>query len=287
MNETTWKIDYDALDRKLRNVFPIPKILEKIMRIMNDPKANAAMLEKAFEFEPSFSMRILSLANSAYYGCPAKVTNIRTAITLLGFNLLKSLVIHASINELFRVESDIPGFSGSDLWKHSVGVGVGARMISRRLRLGEAEDYFTVGLLHDMGLLIEYQFYREAFAALLAKLREQGDGDICRCERDVLGTDHSALAERLFAKWNLPEKIVKPVRYHHAPLTAPEPQQAMASVVYLANWIARRNAFGFTYPGSEKVDLQVLALLKLEPVDLDVLCEDFKLEAEEISGLLE
>jgi len=283
--ENKVKVDVEELNRKLQGVFPMPQILSKILKVVNDPKANVALLERTFEYEPSISLRILSLANSAYYGRASKVTNIRAAITLLGFNLVKSLAIQAGLNEQFRLAADTSLFSGGDLWKHSVGVGVCARMISRRLRLGDAEDYFTLGLLHDMGLLIEFQFYREAFLDILGRV-QAGQGELYDIEREILGVDHAALAEMMFVKWNLPAKLSCAVRYHHRPLEAPEDAQIPAGVVCAANAIVRRSQFGFSYSTGE-LDPAVLARLRLEPVDLDVLQEDFGPEAEEAAQLLE
>lgn len=286
MTQAGMKVDFEDLNRKLQQVFPVPKVLDKIMRTLSDPKAGAAAVEKILELEPSFSMRLLSLANSAYYGRSAKVANVRAAITLLGFSLIKSMIIQVGVNEHYRFETGLPGFSGAELWKHSVGVAAGARMISRRLNLGEAEDYYTLGLLHDIGLIIEYQFFREAFTLILERLAARGS-DLPGIEREIIGTDHAALSGTLFAKWNLPEKIVRAVCYHHAPLTAPEGSRTAAAVVGLANWIVQRNRFGFTEPGIGALEPAVAAHLKLEPVDVDVLLEDFTLEAEAVEQLLE
>jgi len=133
-------IDINDLSRKLHNVFPMPQILAKILAVVNDPQASISALEQVFKYEPSFTLKILTLANSAYYGSPGKITNIRAAITLLGFNMIKILPIHATVNEMFHFGTNTPIFSGYELWKHSVGVGVCAKMIARRLRLGKIDS---------------------------------------------------------------------------------------------------------------------------------------------------
>jgi len=283
---TPTPLNINELNRKLQNVYPMPQILSKILMIVNDPQANITSLEHVFKYEPSFTLKILTLANSAYYGSPGKVTNIRVAITLLGFNMIKSLAIHASVNEMFHFGTNTPLFSGYDLWKHSVGVGISAKMIARRLRLGNADDLFTLGILHDVGLIIEYQFYREAFLSVLSRLQNEHT-EIIEAERAVLGTDHAALTRLLFEKWNIPEALKQVLLHHHRPLEVSEPNRRSACAVALADWLTKKKQFGFHHPIPESMDPEVLALLGVQPLDVEVLMEDFDQEVLEASMLLE
>ncbi len=280
------KIDLEALNQRLQHVFPMPQILSKIMKTINDPNASAASIEQVFKYEPSFTLKILSLANSAYYGSPGKITNIRTAITLLGFNLIKSIAIHASVNELFHTGAGTSLFSGVDLWKHSVGVAVCAKMIARRCHLGNAEDFFTLGILHDVGLIIEYQFYRNEFIAILKHLQEE-QRRLVEVEEEVLGVNHTALTKMLCDKWYMPESMSIGLAYHHHPLEAPEHLQVYATAIYVSNILVHEKQFGFTYPGSEKMDPPVLEVLGMNMVDYSVLLEDFDQEINELSILLD
>lgn len=280
------KISIEELSKKIQNVFPMPQILAKILKTINDPHASAASVEQVFKYEPSFTLKILTLANSAYYGSPGKVTNIRAAITLLGFNLVKGIAIHASVNEFFNFGTTNAIFSGYELWKHSVGVGVCSKMFSRRLKLGNAEDFFTMGILHDVGLIIEYQFYREGFLAVMTRLQEKGE-NICAIEKEVLGIDHAALTEVLCQKWNIPREISLALRHHHDPLQAPSEARRMACALYAANIIVKNSRYGFHYPSAEEVGPEHLELLGIDPLDLEVLGEDFDQEAMELTMFLD
>jgi len=280
------KIDVEALSEKLQNVFPMPQILAKIMKAVNDPNASASSIEQVFKYEPSFTLKILGLANSAYYGSSGKITNIRTAITLLGFNLIKSLAIHASVNELFQGGSNNSLFSGVDLWKHSVGVGVCAKMIARRQRLGNAEDYFTMGILHDVGLIIEFQFYREDFNKLIGRIQD-ADKSIIDIEEELLGTNHGTLTKLLCEKWQLPKEMSGALAYHHDPLGAPEDMRKIAAAIYLSNTIVHEKQLGFVYPTTETVTVEILGLLGIEDVDYEILLEDFDQEILELAKMFD
>ncbi|NTV52122.1 MAG: HDOD domain-containing protein [Candidatus Firestonebacteria bacterium] len=276
------KIEWEDLNRKMEKMFPMPQIMAKILQEVNNPNASAASLEKILKNDPSFTLKILALANSSYYGVAAKVANIRAAITLLGLNMVKSIALHASVSDLFRVTANSFGFSGTELWKHSVGVGVCVKMVSRRLHLGNAEDYFTLGLLHDVGLLIEHQFFPEAADAVLKRLT-LGPAKLTDVERELLGTDHEVLSALLCRKWSLPESVCTVVKFHHHPAEAPEALRRTTAAVYLANTIVQQAGYGFHYRSGENITGEVLKVLGIEDVDAQVMQEDFHREAAEIS----
>ncbi|MCD4813493.1 HDOD domain-containing protein [bacterium] len=280
------KMKIEELTDKLQNVFPMPQILAKILKTINDPGASSASVELVFKYEPSFTLKLLTLANSAYYGSPGKITNIRAAITLLGFNLVKSIAVHASVNEFFNFGSNNSIFSGYDLWKHSVGVGVCAKMISRRLHLGNAEDFFTLGILHDVGLIIEYQFYRDEFVAILSKL-QNGWHEIVELEQEFLGVDHTLLAKMICDKWQMPESLGEIIVHHHQPLHAPEGLQKHACAMYVANHIVKKCRYGFYYGKPEPFVPGILERLEMEAVDVEVLQEDFEQEINELAMFFE
>lgn len=283
---TSHPIRLEDVHAKVQSVFPLPQILAKIMQVVNDPNASAASLEQIFKYEPSFTLKILTLANSAYYGSPGRITNIRAAITLLGFNMIKSIAIHASVNEFFNFGANNSAFSGYELWKHSVGVGVCAKMISRRLKLGNAEDFFTLGILHDIGMIIEYQFYRELFFSVMDRVRKEAQ-PLRQVEQELLGVDHAALSQIICDKWTLPAGMGLTLRHHHDPLAAPSPVQASACALCLANEIVRTKRYGFYYPAPSGLVAGVSEVLNLGAEDLEVLAEDFDLEIQEMSRLLE
>ncbi len=232
------------LESKVQDIYPIPHLLEKIMRALNDPESTVEMVERIFKLEPSLTLKLLTLANSAYFGLPGKITNIRSAITLLGLNMIKSLTIHASVNEFFRFGTHIPGFSGHELWKHSVGVAVAGKYLALRYSLGHPDDFFTLGILHDIGLILEYQFCRMSFINIISKMYA-GNDKLPTLERNELGLDHAQLGRSMFAAWKLPAFYSETIAFHHDPLSAPESIQPQAIGLYLADLIVRKAGFGF------------------------------------------
>lgn len=278
------KIDLSDLERKLNKNFFLSGSLTQILGVVNNPRSSAGEIEQALKYDPGITLKILKLANSAYYRATKEVTNIRAAIVLLGVSIIKNLTLQAGLDGYFKTEEATGLFSGPGLWLHSMGVGVCAKMICRRLHLGNAEDFFTLGMLHDIGLLIEYKLYREPFLRVCERL-QKGQEELCHAEKEVFGVDHATLAKHLCEKWSMPAVLTQVVQFHHIPLEAPEDIRRTACALYAANQIVKKKTCGFRFPGSQDLAPEVLTLLGLEDIDVEVLGEDFEIEIKSLPGV--
>jgi HD-like signal output (HDOD) protein len=280
------KIDLQGLDKEIDAIFPMPQTMMKMLQALGDPNVSVFQVEQILKYDPTFSLKLLSLANSAYYGSPNKISNLHMAITVLGFNLIKSMAVQASMNHYFEKGVADSAFPAQPLWKHSMGVAVCAKLLARRTRLGMAEDFFTMGILHDMGLLLMAECYPQAMATMMSRPDAQ-QRDLVELEHDNFTGDHAQVIQLICDKWSLPKSMGSILSYHHSPLQAPEDLRRSAAAVYLADKIVMRAGFGFAYPRGEESDAPVLPLLGLEAVDLEVLLEDFQAEAEKLSAMPE
>jgi len=251
---------------KLNEIYPMPHILVKVFRAVSDPDSNYDQLEAIVKHDPAFTLKILSLANSAYYG-RSNITSIREAIGLLGTNTLKNLCINVCAHDLFSFGKIKYNFSGYELWKHSVGVGICARVIGDYLGCGKQVDFFTMGILHDIGLTLEYQLQQEVFMTFLNCLHDRSK-DLVALEEDVLGTNHATLSKMLCEQWLIPEEVGAAVGWHHAPLEAPEQVRFYACLLAVADRLVMERGFGFVPPYLAEVPDQVLQILQLDAAHL-------------------
>ena len=149
-------------------------------------------------------------------------------------------------------------------WKHALGTAIASREVARRLGVGNPEEIFTMGLLHDIGKVVLALFFEKDYAAVLTEVgvRNAPIGDI---EEELLGFHHAQVGAILSAKWDLPPRLVDVVLYHHAPLSS-EACQAEAAVVNLADMLCRAKNWGF--PGDPHIP--ALAEGTLELLSFDV-----------------
>ncbi len=236
----------------------LPGIITKLNALSENDRTSVQEMARLVSSDQVLSARILKLANSPSYGF-YRVSTISNAMILLGVNVVKSLALSSSIFEMMEKNS-------VGLWEHSLGAGVAANIISRRLKLPECEEISTAALLHDIGKVIIRLNFGDDYRHLLSLISEE-DISMLEAERKLLGTDHSEVGAWLAKSWFLPDKLTEPIFCHHDIAAAPS-QQVKAAVVHFADILIKASGFGFS--GDDLVPLiQPLAWERLgmsEPV---------------------
>lgn len=221
-----------------RTLPTLPGIVSKLNSLVENNKSSLHEMARLVSSDQVISARILRLANSPSYGF-YRVSTISNAMILLGVDVVKSLILSSSIFEI--MENSILG-----LWEHSLGAGVAANIIAKRLRLPECEEISTAALLHDIGKVIIRLKLEEEYENLLRNNEEKGTASDF-IERQNFGTDHAEVGGWLAQNWNLPEKLSVPIRYHHN-VDETEIHKTKASVVHMADVLI--NASGFSQEGN-------------------------------------
>ena len=176
---------------------------------------------------------ILRLVNSAFFSLPYEISDITQAISILGLNKIKMLVLYY---EIFN-NQDLPSskvINIQKLWEHSIATGKLAQAVYKEIfPLGKEEDSaYVAGLLHDIGYLTISQL--ENYDDLILQKTEEGL-PVYQAEYELFGISHAEVGAFILSVWNLPEQIIKAVGEHHNdPLD--ESESNLSSVVALANW---------------------------------------------------
>ncbi len=153
----------------------------------------------------------------------------------LGITTVRSLALSAQVYGSFA-PGRLRGFSPEGLWSHLMKCGDLARTIMRRERADfpDAEDAFTAGMLHDMGVLMLAESLPDEFTHALALAHEE-KMPLHEAEEKIFGATHSGLAAYLFGLWGLPARIVEAVAFHHSPQQSDVKQFSALTAVHVAN----------------------------------------------------
>jgi HD-like signal output (HDOD) protein len=182
----------------------------------------------------AMTAQVLKLANSAFFGLPRVLASAEEAVTYLGLETIKALVL--SINSFSQYEKAETGpLKIESLWNHSTEVASSAKHISKL----EGEDAraidqaFTAGMLHDIGKLVLAVNLPAEYAEAM-RLAQSGI-ELPLAEHSVLGATHADVGGYLIGLWGLPVPVVEAVALHHTPCRTTQPGFNPLTSVHAAN----------------------------------------------------
>lgn len=232
----------EQLVEKTVQLSSFPDVYHRIVRMLNDSKSSATKLAAVVSSDPGLSATLLKLVNSAFYGLPSRVSSITRAIALIGGKELSTLALGISVIRFFK---DIPPhlINMKNFWLHAVASGVFARIMAHRKVEFSEEEFFIGGLLHDIGRLVLFSAF-PATAAYTIEASQFKRLPLARVEQEIMGYNHAKVAGALLEKWNFPKNLREMIKYHHQPLTAPQP--VPPAIIYIADLIATALQFGYS-----------------------------------------
>lgn len=287
---TGTKVDPEQLRLDLEGIDTVqspPTILQEILAVIDDPRSGAKDIQATVERDISTSLKLLRLANSAYYGFSRQVKTIREAIVIIGLDGVKNVAMSLAVADSFsRGTAEEKLFYG-DLWVHSMATGTIASRLCDKVKGLPPSMAYCAGLIHDIGKVILYQYYGETYGRLVASAKEK-KMSLSYVERAVIGVDHATVGGWVSESWDLPDLVGQVLQEHHAiPRGALNPTQANICLLGLADSIAYDCNAG--HGGNYKplrTDDPVFAPLGVDPRFLQEVCTELKKELPKFKQLL-
>ncbi len=259
-----------------RDIPLLPTRMLEILRIANDPSVSLVQLERSIGHDQALAARVLTVANSSYYGCSRRIDSVRGAVALLGTRQIQNIAAALAIAPAFESEH------GPQLWMHAVAAALWTQKIIRVLGLPNIEFLFTSALMHDIGIVL---LLARAAARELACIETActSGASLADVERAQLGCDHGEIGARVCGAWHLPERVETLISGHHA---AVDPTDAPTAILALADHLAVQHGCpGFaTMISLPPSDAQLVAL-GITPATIDELGVHAEAIATEASGL--
>lgn len=208
-----------------------PALYDKLLTELQNVEPSIKVISDTISKDTAMTARVLQLVNSAFFGLADKVSNPQRAVSILGINTTKALVLGSHAFSEYEDLRNNP-FSLNNLWKHSMLVSSVARKIAQDLNLSqvEQEDSQVAGILHDIGILLELKI-----PGFFRRLRLQNGKRYVKAENEVIGTSHAEMGAYLLGIWGLPMQIVDVVMYHHSPARLLTSQANVLTSLHIAN----------------------------------------------------
>lgn len=226
-------ITLDSLLSRESELSSLPEIYIRISDLMDNENATSAQIGQVVETDPALSLRILKMVNSAFYGFRHEIDSITQAITILGRERLKQILIGSVLSGIFgKMENHL--FHMEEFWRHSVKTAILARYLCLQTDISqEADALFTAGLLHDIGRLIMAKMIPEQYK-LVQDSVDTEDGDLYHAEERILGFTHCDVGAGFIKKWGLPDLLASAAQSHHYPQSVTEYINE-TGLIYVAN----------------------------------------------------
>ncbi|MGD8564616.1 MAG: HDOD domain-containing protein [Desulfarculaceae bacterium] len=219
----------------LKNLPTLPGMIEQISRAVESKRFSAADIGKLISRDQVLTAKVLKLANSAFYGYSRKVGSLTQALVLLGFDVVKGLILTSSVFDLMKTRS-------LDLWKHSMGVATAAGILADQIEMKGMEEVSLAGLLHDLGKVVLRVHMPDDMDSVNELVEVEGLS-VRDAEVEVLGFNHTHVGLWLAESWKLPQNMTDAIRWHHQPENSRQ-EPLITAVVHFADILARGYGYG-------------------------------------------
>ncbi|RXZ38723.1 HDOD domain-containing protein [Oxalobacteraceae bacterium CAVE-383] len=211
----------------------IPKVLQKLIESFSDEDVSVNEIARQLAADPALSAKLLRLANSAYFHVSRTVGTVDDAVRMLGFVMVRNLVLGNGMVEAFP---RIPGIDLQQFWRYNLYTASASRWLAV-MADENGDTAFTLGIMHAIGQLQMHMGMRETMLALDNKMHIL-DAGRAELEKNALGFHYGEVSAALAKIWNFPPYLIDALRDVPAPLAAGKFSRP-AALVHLGAWRAR------------------------------------------------
>ncbi len=211
----------------------------KVSELLDDFNVSISKISKVIDTDPELTAKILRYCNSAQYGFARKVTNIKDAISIMGFKILKTIIFTIISRSSFSKPLQGYGLTECDLWKNSITCAVYARYIANLVNYDDPDQAYTAALLRDIGKIPLDELVKDNHRAIMELINRE-NLSFCDAEKRILKFNHSEISALLTEKWNFPQVLIDAIKYHHCPDKAEEDECEdidLVRIVHLSDFL--------------------------------------------------
>jgi CheY-like chemotaxis protein/HD-like signal output (HDOD) protein len=231
---------------------PLSPLALRILEVSHNEPASRQSLADAIATDTLLAPRLLQLASYAP-DVTGRIGNVREVINSLGVNSVQFLALGLSS---FPYEDESGGNHGAEengpltwgqLWQHSLACAIVAGRLAARAGLGNCQEIFAAGWLHDIGQVLLYRHWPSRFFEALAVAREK---NIPAAEAETLavGRNHLEIGALWAEAADLPPLMRTAIGQHHLSVDTIELHSDAGSraiaVLQLADWVCEAEELG-------------------------------------------
>jgi HD-like signal output (HDOD) protein len=177
----------------------LPEVALSVRQAVNSGNASDAEISRIIANDPGLAARLLQIVNSPLFRARTKVETLQNAVTRMGHNTIRTVVISLAMQQIFKPKLLVLDEHFHAIWKHSVNISAVSRALALRCGHLNKEEAMLAGLIHQIGKL-PILTLAEKFPEL-AQDREALD--------NLLTKLHPHIGKLIMSKWDMPDAISK------------------------------------------------------------------------------
>ncbi len=244
---------------RMENLPSVPSLYSEIVDKMHDPETTLETIGEIIAKDLGMTAKILKLVNSAFFGLRREISSPSEAVSYLGLDTIKSLVL--SMHAFSQFDTARTGiFSIAALWDHSMQTAAMAKRLAQ-LEVNDrklTDEAFVAGLLHDAGKTALAFNFPDAYDSVARQV--SAGAELLAVERDVFGATHADVGGYLLGLWGLPTPVVEAIALHHQPVLSAGTAFTPLTAVHVANVLVLEGK-----PAGSTLDRAYLDRLQLSP----------------------
>ncbi len=206
--------EQEILD-KIASGYSLPAlspVAMKLVRLASIENITIDDLSAVIEKDPSLTVRLLRLANSAFFRAGDPVTTIGQAITVTGLTRLRIMALSLSLRDTFPLGRVGP-LDYEEFWKASLYQALIAKSLAQRLRTCKPDEAFIGGLILEIGLLIFFDLLIKGKKEV-QRIHLQPLKPLLQWQTEEFGINHRQVGEAVLKYWGFPDNIIDCQRHH-------------------------------------------------------------------------
>jgi HD-like signal output (HDOD) protein len=208
------------LETKLKTCTTLPTLSAvalEVLRLCEAEQLDLRDMARVVGRDPALAIKVVRTANSPLFALRQNVVSIDQALSLLGANVVRTLVLSFSLVNELQDERQGPL---ARCWHRSVFASVIARCLCVGPRAAVKEEAFLAALLQDMGMMALARIWGSDYESLCG-LTDMSHEELQAAETAAFGCDHAEVGAWLLAHWGMPKSIVQLVAQSHQSEAAP------------------------------------------------------------------
>jgi HD-like signal output (HDOD) protein len=229
-------MDITELLKRIESGYTLPTLSPVALRLIelaSDENSSIDDMVKTIEKDPSLALRLLKLANSAFFASLQPCSTLRQAVIKIGFQRLRIMALSISLRDTFPMGKAGP-LDYEKFWRTSLYRAIIAKSIAEHLKKINPDEAFISALLMEIGLLIFFDLFIKGKDEDVMLEPEPLD-TLLTWEKEKYGLDHRQVGAVALKYWHFPESIITCQNVYEKPAIIEEELPLLVKLCALAS----------------------------------------------------